>query len=57
MATHIDDLMTHSGGVIFVGVGLLHLLGDNGLPPCSRNAVTWSKGCIERTAEGCVPAR
>lgn len=32
MAAHIDDLMTHSGGVIFVGVGLLHLLGENGLP-------------------------
>lgn len=32
MAAHIDTLMTHGGGVIFVGVGLLHLLGDNGLP-------------------------
>lgn len=32
MAAHIDTLITHGGGVIFVGVGLLHLLGDNGLP-------------------------
>ena len=31
MAGQIDALMTR-GGVIFVGVGLLHLLGDNGLP-------------------------
>jgi len=31
MAGQVDALMTR-GGVIFVGVGLLHLLGDNGLP-------------------------
>jgi len=31
MAAHIDGLM-RKGGVIFVGVGLLHLLGANGLP-------------------------
>ena len=31
MAAHIDTLMGR-GGVIFVGVGLLHLLGENGLP-------------------------
>lgn len=31
MAAHIDTLM-HRGGVLFVGVGLLHLLGENGLP-------------------------
>lgn len=31
MAAHIDTLMGQ-GGVIFVGVGLLHLLGANGLP-------------------------
>ena len=31
MAAHIETLMG-KGGVIFVGVGLLHLLGNNGLP-------------------------
>ncbi|WP_082493994.1 TraB/GumN family protein [Massilia sp. Leaf139] len=31
MAAQIDQLMGE-GGVLFVGVGLLHLLGDNGLP-------------------------
>lgn len=31
MAGQIDALMAR-GGVMFVGVGLLHLLGDNGLP-------------------------
>lgn len=31
MAAQIDTLVT-KGGVFFVGVGLLHLLGDNGLP-------------------------
>lgn len=31
MATQIDALM-RQGGVLFVGVGLLHLLGENGLP-------------------------
>jgi hypothetical protein len=31
MANRIDQLMGE-GGVLFVGVGLLHLLGDNGLP-------------------------
>ena len=31
MAAQIDRLMGE-GGVLFVGVGLLHLLGDNGLP-------------------------
>ena len=31
MAAQIDHLMGE-GGVLFVGVGLLHLLGDNGLP-------------------------
>lgn len=31
MADRIDRLMGE-GGVLFVGVGLLHLLGDNGLP-------------------------
>jgi len=31
MAAHIETLM-HRGGVLFVGVGLLHLLGENGLP-------------------------
>lgn len=31
MAARIDLLMGE-GGVLFVGVGLLHLLGDNGLP-------------------------
>ena len=31
MAAQIDQLMG-KGGVLFVGVGLLHLLGDNGLP-------------------------
>jgi len=31
MAAHIDRLMGQ-GGVMFVGVGLLHLLGANGLP-------------------------
>lgn len=31
MAAQIDQLMAE-GGVLFVGVGLLHLLGDNGLP-------------------------
>jgi len=31
MAARIDRLMGE-GGVLFIGVGLLHLLGDNGLP-------------------------
>lgn len=31
MAAQIDTLMAQ-GGVLFVGVGLLHLLGENGLP-------------------------
>lgn len=31
MAAQIDALMS-AGGVLFVGVGLLHLLGENGLP-------------------------
>jgi hypothetical protein len=31
MVTHIEQLM-HSSSVIFIGVGLLHLLGANGLP-------------------------
>lgn len=31
MAAQIDQLMGE-GGVLFVGVGLLHLLGENGLP-------------------------
>ena len=31
MATQIDTLVAQ-GGVFFIGVGLLHLLGDNGLP-------------------------
>ena len=31
MAAQIDRLV-RKGGVFFVGVGLLHLLGDNGLP-------------------------